>query len=151
MRLNVAHITGWLVIVVVTLAFIGEAYGSPTGAFEQWERSSLVRRGDGVGAGPRDRSSGGLPGSRAAGDTPVGTWSGRRGDYLEDIVRPENARAVEVEYDGESILIGPDSRGREAERELSSGGIWEDRDSEREAPSRPAWDEYGHDEDGWDR
>ena len=50
MRSNTAHITGWLIIVLVTVGFIGEAYGSPTGAFDRWEQSRLVRPGDGVEA-----------------------------------------------------------------------------------------------------
>ncbi len=151
MRSNGAHITGWLVIVLVTVAFIGEAYGSPTGAFHRWEQSRLVQRGDGVGADSWGEVASRQTGSRGAGDVPAGARSGRRGEYLEEVIRLDDARPVAWEHEGESIAIDPEAGGRDAERELSAAGIWEDRDSEHEAFLGRAGDEHGDDRGAWGR
>ena len=151
MHLNIAHTTGWLIIVVAVLMFIGEAYASPTGAFEQWERSVSVRWGDGVGAGSRIQASGGPTGPRAHEDAPMVTRPVRPGDYLEDAVRPDSARPLEWRHEGETLAVDSEPRGPEAERELSPGGIWDGRDDDREEPSDRARAPHGHDPDAWDR
>jgi hypothetical protein len=145
MRLNFAHISGWMVIVVVTVVFIGQAYASPTGAFEQWERSRLVRQGAVVGEGSRVRASGAITRSLRAGGSPARVPSPGPGDYLEDSVRPDESRPVAWEFEGETAGVNPESRGHAAERELSPDGIWDGRDADREEPSRPELDPYGDD------
>jgi hypothetical protein len=151
MRARITHGTGWLVIVLVVLLFIGEAYASPAGIFERWERSAGAER---VG---RDRpiDRGGVP----WGPTWSGPTGGRRGvlraehrsEYIEDVARQDGARPLLWEPEREWVALDLDSWGQEPELRLSAGGIWDGWEDRPALPSGLDEDERGDDRAAGDR
>jgi hypothetical protein len=120
MQINLVQVVGWVVIVAAFLVSAGQAYGSLRGEFDEWERSSLGYPAHEVRP-EADGASAGSPDGHGATSAPAIARPARGSDYLEDVARSDDERAVERWLGAEWAALDARGRGREAEWEAPDG------------------------------